>query len=154
MGYGKIYHGGVDVDLVSILSALGGGILRLAPDVMKILDAKNERAHALEMAKLDMQAKTAEASMAHVLATENNASAEEQARLSALAEAIKAQGVPSGVRWVDALSASVRPVLVYCGCILIGLEAVGLVATVNPETRSIVSAMVGFFFVHRTMRQK
>jgi hypothetical protein len=97
----------------TLLGGLLGGAFRLAPEVLKWLDRKNERMHelamqdkALEFEKLRGAQKMAEISASADAAWNTGA-------IEALKEAVAAQGKQSGVKWVDALSSSVRPVITY-----------------------------------------
>jgi hypothetical protein len=93
-----------------IETLLGG---RLAPEILKWLDRKGERGHelamqdkAIEFEKLRGAQRMAEIGAAADAAWNTGA-------INALKEAVAAQGHQSGVRWADALSASVRPVITY-----------------------------------------
>ena len=97
----------------TLLGGLLGGAFRLAPEILKWLDRKGERSHelamqdkALEFEKLRGAQRMSEISAGAEAAWNVGA-------LDALKEAVTAQGRHSGVRWVDALSCSVRPVITY-----------------------------------------
>lgn len=90
-----------------------GGLLRLAPEVLKWLDQKGERAH-----ELAMQDKALEFEKIRGSQRLDEIGAQAQAdwntgALSALKEAISSQAVKTGIAWVDGLSALVRPVITY-----------------------------------------
>ena len=97
----------------TLLGGMLGGAFRLAPEVLKWLDRKGERGHelamqdkALEFEKLRGAQRMAEISASADLAWNTGA-------IEALKESIGAQGRSSGVKWADALSTSVRPVITY-----------------------------------------
>lgn len=97
----------------TLLGGLLGGAFRLAPEILKWLDRKGERGHelamqdkAIEFEKLRGAQRMAEIGAAADAAWNTGA-------IDALKEAVAAQGHQSGVRWADALSASVRPVITY-----------------------------------------
>ncbi|MBV6795011.1 hypothetical protein [Xanthomonas euvesicatoria] len=97
----------------TLLGGLLGGAFRLAPEILKWVDRKGERGHelamqdkALEFEKLRGAQKMAEIGASADAAWNTGA-------LDALKEAVAAQGRPSGVKWADALSISVRPVITY-----------------------------------------
>ncbi|NBS40346.1 MAG: hypothetical protein EBS73_13955 [Betaproteobacteria bacterium] len=97
----------------TLLGGLLGGAFRLAPEILKWLDRKGERGHelamqdkALEFEKLRGAQRMAEIGSAADAAWNTGA-------IEALKEAVAAQGRPSGVKWADALSTSVRPVITY-----------------------------------------
>ena len=97
----------------TLLGGLLGGAFRLAPEILKWLDRKGERGHelamqdkAIEFEKLRGAQRMAEIGAATDAAWNTGA-------INALKEPVAAQGHQSGVRWADALSASVRPVITY-----------------------------------------
>jgi hypothetical protein len=97
----------------TLLGGLLGGVFRLAPEVLRWFDRKAERDHelamqdkALEFEKLRGAQRMAEIGAAADAAWNTGA-------IDALKEAVAAQGHQSGVRWADALSVSVRPVITY-----------------------------------------
>ncbi len=99
--------------LETLLGGLLGGLFRLAPEVLKIFDRKNERAH-----ELSMQDKALEYEKVKGSQKMGEIGAQAQAdwnvgAIGALKEAIFAQGQKSGIKWVDALSQTVRPVITY-----------------------------------------
>lgn len=97
----------------TIIGGLVGGIFRCVPEVLKFFDAKNERSHelamqdkALEFQRLKGDQRVEEIQMQGQ--QDYNAGA-----LDALKTAIEAQGKPTGIPWVDAISSSVRPAITY-----------------------------------------
>jgi hypothetical protein len=97
----------------TLLGGLLGGAFRLAPEVLKWLDRRGERGHelamqdkALEFEKLRGAQRMAEIGAAGDVAWNTGA-------IEALKEAVAGQGRASSVKWADALSASVRPVITY-----------------------------------------
>ncbi len=97
----------------TLLGGLLGGAFRLAPEILKWIDRRGERGHelamqdkALEFEKLRGAQRMAEIGAAADAAWNSGA-------LATLREAVAAQGRPSGVKWADALSVSVRPVITY-----------------------------------------
>jgi hypothetical protein len=97
----------------TLLGGLLGGAFRLAPEILKWMDRNGERSHelamqdkALEFEKLRGAQRMGEIGAAADAAWNSGA-------IEALKEAVAGQGRPSGVKWVDGLSSSVRPVLTY-----------------------------------------
>lgn len=154
----------------SLLNFLGGGVLRLVPEVLKAWDAKNQRAHELAMFDKQIAADNARAAAAERGIQLQNEGAMGLAEIQAIVEATRAQAVPSGVAWVDALSASVRPVLTYWWAIVLYTVALGtefyMTLTLGrsaPEAFltiwgdaevGIVLSMIGFWFADRALRKK
>lgn len=150
--------------LETILGAMGGGILRLAPEVMKILDAKNERAHELAMGHLSIEADQARAA-AQISVEHAKADASwDTGALQALIESVKAQATVTGIGWVDAISTAVRPTItfaffgLYALC-RIATFAIGvkagvpvlelLKATWTPDDQVVLAGILNFWFLGR-----
>ena len=97
----------------TLLGGLLGGAFRLAPEVLKWLDRSGERKHELAMQDkaLEFEKLRGAQRMAEIGATVDGAW--NVGALEALKESVLAQGRLTGVKWVDALSSSVRPVLTY-----------------------------------------
>lgn len=98
-----------------LLGTIFGGVFRLAPEVLKWLDKKNERQHELAMfdrqCQLESQRgaqKLAEIGAAREAAVDVGAMAAFNAAINQQTEMVKAAG-----GWVASLSASVRPVVTY-----------------------------------------
>lgn len=105
-------------DLLSggLLGSIFGGIFRLAPEVLKWLDKKNERAHELSMFTLQTDLEK----MRGQFRMEEKYVEHSVAQLDAIQEAFKEQSATSqaSYKWVAALSALVRPGITY---VLFGL---------------------------------
>lgn len=97
----------------TLLGGLLGGAFRLAPEFLKWLDRKGERGH-----ELAMQDKALEFEKIRGAQRMNEIGAGADAAwnvgaIETLREAVRTQGEKTGVRWADALSSSVRPVITY-----------------------------------------
>jgi hypothetical protein len=155
--------------MLELISVLGGGIFRLFPSILDFFHKKQEMDHELNL--LDRQMALAKVQGEQKLAeiqqqTEGDT---ERAWGNALTEAIKAQGAPSGIKWVDALSASVRPILTYWWAIglystskgieiYIALLAATPIAAIAPILvtdfdRAVIGSVVGFWFADRALRK-
>jgi len=97
----------------TLLGGLLGGIFRLAPEMLRWLDRKGERGHELAMQDkaLEFEKLRGAQRMQEIGASAD--AAWNTGALEALKEAVAGQARQSGVRWVDALSSSVRPILTY-----------------------------------------
>jgi hypothetical protein len=151
--------------MLTILSFIFGGIFRLAPEVLKFFDAKNDRKH-----ELDMQDKAVEFQKLKGDQKIEEIGAQGQAdwdkgALEALTESIQTQFRPSGVKWVDALSTLIRPLITIQWVILLYPMVIiatfvlavqsgvaPLVAVVQcfgePE-KALVAAILNFWFIGR-----
>lgn len=99
-----------------LLGSVFGGLFRLAPEVLKWLDRKNERSHELEMFRLqtDLEKLRGEYRI------EERYVDHSVAQLDAISEAFKQQGQADAKahKWVASLSALVRPGVTF---VLFGL---------------------------------
>lgn len=97
----------------TLLGGLLGGAFRLAPELLKWLDRKGERGHELSMQDKALEfEKLRAAQRMHEIGAGADA-AWNVGAIETLREAVRTQGEKSGVRWADALSSSVRPVITY-----------------------------------------
>lgn len=148
----------------TLLGGLLGGTFRLAPEVLKWLDRKSERTHELAMQDkaLEFEKLRGAQRMAEIGASAD--AAWNTGALAALKEAITAQGKPSNVPWVDALSGSVRPVItywfmtLYCAAKTVALVvavtdgagwAAGLQAAWMEADQALWAAVLNFWFLGR-----
>ena len=97
----------------TLLGGLLGGAFRLAPEFLKWLDRRGERGHELAMQDkaLEFEKIRGAQRMSEIGAGAD--AAWNTGAIEAFKEAVAGQGRPSGVRWADALSSSVRPVITY-----------------------------------------
>ena len=149
-----------------ILETLGGGLLgglfRLAPEVIKIFDAKNERSHELKM----LEAEMAFAKLDAEREMHRTDSAMTVAELDAMGAALKEQGqtARSAGWFVAAISALVRPLVTYWFVVMYsvvkivgiylavrsgGLWTEVLVTSWNSEDMGILTMILTFWFVGR-----
>lgn len=98
-----------------ILGSLFGGLFRLAPELFKFLDRKNEREHELAMfdKQCDMEKARGEIKLMEIgaqrdMAIDAGVMDAFNAAINQQTEMVKAAG-----GWVAALSASVRPIVTY-----------------------------------------
>jgi len=106
------------IDILSggLFGSIFGGLFRLAPEVLKFFDKKNERAHELSMFTLqtDLEKMRGQFKMEEKYVNHG------VAQLDAIQEAFKEQGktAAASYKWVAAASALVRPSITY---VLFGL---------------------------------
>lgn len=157
--------------LMTILTLLGGGLgglLRFVPEIFKVLGEQKDRDHEYRMTQLQLQIDKARATQALDLVHAQGDAATQAGELQAYIEAIKGQSAPIGVAWVDALNASVRPVITYWWMLLftvykacaIGLAAVQWTTLNNfmdrlwtAQDAGTLAMIIGFWFVDRSFRK-
>lgn len=109
-----------------LLGSVFGGVFRLAPEVLKWLDRKNERDHEFNMFRLQTDLEK----MRGEYRLEEKYVDHSVAQLDAIAEAFKQQGEADAKawKWVASMSALVRPGITY---ILFGMYCAFKVAVVS-----------------------
>lgn len=153
----------------TLFGSLFGGLFRLAPEVLKWLDRKNERAHELAMLdkQLDADKLRGEQAIAQIGALADAAIG--AAEVQALIEATKAQSTRTGIKWVDALNALVRPVLavqwlifLWPAVILAGFSLaiahgtdplVALRSAFGADEKAMAASVASFWLVDRSLRK-
>lgn len=165
--------------LISLLGLLGGGFMRLVPELVQLWNKATDNGH--ELAMMDKQIELQKLKAAddretiHAQGEEDRAtidtkSSAEQilAVLDAQKEALKGQMQLTGFKRVDALNFLVRPLVTYFFVGLYGLIklAMIMVAFQQPETwkaiilvwsaddAGILSGILGFWFVGRVFDKK
>lgn len=155
--------------LETLLGTLFGGAFRLAPEILKWMDRKDERSH--ELAMFDKQLEADKLKGDQQLA-QINAQADASigaAEVQAIIEATKAQAVQTGIKWVDALNALVRPLLAMQWLILLwpavivagfalaiqhGTDPlVALRAAFGVDEKAMAASVASFWLVDRSLRK-
>lgn len=146
----------------TLLGGLFGGALRLAPELLKIWDRKDERKHELDLLDREFQfAKTNAEIELHKADTELSV-----AQLDTLTSAFQdqAQTAQAAGGWVTAASALVRPLVTYVFIALYALVKIaGYVLAVSQggswdtvllgmwsiEDTAVLNMILSFWFVGR-----
>ena len=160
-------------ELVSggLFGGLLGGVFRLAPEVLKFFDKKNEREHELsmfsrqcELEQLRGQQRLAEIGAQREAAVDVGVMDAFNAAIASQTEMAKAAG-----GWAASLSASVRPVVTYWimalwSFIHIWFAWNAWLAGASPEVVfktmmtvdfcALVSGTINFWFLDRTLKQR
>lgn len=154
----------------TLLGGVFGGALRLVPEVLKFLDRGNDRKHELAMLARHIELDKMRGEQALALARVEADQARETFDGEAFLAAIKSQFQPSGVPWVDALSAFIRPFLTLYWCVVlytaalwaqfVTLKAGGadnaaaIIALWGPDEKAIAGTMFAFWFADRALRSR
>lgn len=151
----------------TIISGIFGGIFRLLPEVFKYMNAKAEMKHELDMQEVAYKFQELKGHQEVEMIREHGAADFNTGAMDALQLAIKDQGTPSGVKWIDGFSKLMRPlitlqwvVLLYPGVIVTtfivliqqNMPVIEAMAKVfgEPE-KALVSFIVDFWFVGRAL---
>lgn len=153
----------------TLLGGLFGGIFRMLPEFLKWLDRKDERKHELSMFDKQLEADKLKAESGQKLAELEAARAIGVEELRGLIAGVQAQATQTGVKWVDALSALMRPLITFWWVIVLysvalAAQYLAIVGTGTPpvdailklwgiEEKAIVSSIIGFWFIDRSLRK-
>lgn len=156
--------------MLTLIGTFLGGAFRLAPAVLQFFDKKNERLHEQAMLDKQLAIDTLRGAQAQRLEETKGENAATMGDIQAMIEAVKAQAVVTGVKWVDAINSTVRPFLTYWWAVTLytaamACEFYGLVWVSNqpawssmtqifgPEEKAIAASMISFWFVDRAIRK-
>jgi hypothetical protein len=155
--------------ILSVLSMLGGGLMRLLPEVFSLLKQRGDNQH--ELAMLDKQIaleQTRSAMRQDEIRTQGEADMN-LAQMNALSEALKGQMQLTNVRWIDAMNYAVRPTITYYIATLYGLAKLAMymlavqhgtsgwdaiLKLYDDEDRAIFTSLLSFWFVSRVFDKK
>lgn len=156
------------MELMTLLGAVGGGVLRFAPEVLNWLDRNNLRKHELAMQDKALAFEKLRGSQRMEEIQGANQNSLDTGGLLALNEAIRAQGTLTSIGWVDAVNSTVRPFLTYYWCVVMvtiafscqvynaGGDKAGFATAFlsvwGPDEKMIVSGMLNFWFLDRAIR--
>lgn len=148
--------------LESLLGGLFGGLFRLAPEILKLWDAKDSRAHELKMMDVEVRLATMRSEQAmHTVDAEVAT-----AHLGAIQQALDGQArmAVAGGKFVSAISALVRPLVTYWLVVLWSAVKVAmmlvayeqsadwkavLIQAWGPEDMALFMGVISFWFVGR-----
>lgn len=150
-----------------LLGSIFGGLFRLAPEVLKLLDRKYERSHELQMFTLqtDLEKVRGEYRMEEKYVDFS------KANIDAIGEAFKQQAVAdkNAYKWVASVSALVRPGItwllfgLYTAVKLVtimyainsGLPAMSIMTSVwTPDDFGMLMMILTFWFLGRSIEKR
>ena len=154
-----------------VLGGLIGGVFRLAPEVLKYFDKKNERQHELSMfdKQCDLEKVRGQQKLAEIGAQRD--AAIDVGVMDAFTAAINQQSemVKDAGGWAASLSASVRPVVTYWvlfiwsfvhvwfawNAWLNGMPPAEVFKTMmTPDFSALLSGTINYWFLDRTLKQR
>jgi len=165
---------------LTLISGLFGGVLRLAPEILKFLDARNDRAHELAMQdkqlafqQLQGQQQLQVIQAQGAIDVQKAEAQYETDHLQALQTAFttQAQMAQSAGGFAAALNALVRPVVTFYVFVMWGLYHIAtvilslhdnsfqsivnaLVSTWTDNDQQLLTMIVSFYFVGRAIEKK
>ena len=152
--------------VLTLLSMLGGGLMRLLPEVFALFKQKSDNAHELAMIDKQIALEQSRSAMKQQEIAAQGEADLNLANMNALAEALKGQMQLTNVRWIDAMNFAVRPVTSYYLLCLYGLAKLAIyqlavahgssgweaiLKLYDEEDRAILSGVISFWFVSRVV---
>ncbi|KAA3649402.1 MAG: hypothetical protein DWQ11_18850 [Proteobacteria bacterium] len=153
----------------TLLGTLFGGLFRLAPEALKWLDRKDERKHELAMFDKQLEADKLKGDQAIAQIDAQADATIGAAEIQAIIEATKAQAAQTGIRWVDAFNALMRPTITFWWVIVLYSVALwarfdvlvaggqsnvqAILALWGTDEKAIVASIISFWFVDRSLRK-
>ena len=154
-----------------ILGSVFGGIFRMAPEVLKFFDKKNEREHELLMFSRQCELETLRGQQKLAEIGANREAAVDVGVMDAFTSAIEqqAQMVAAAGGWAASLSASVRPLVTYWvlfiwsfvhvwfawNAWLAGAAPVEVFKTMmTPDFSALLAGTINFWFLDRTLAKR
>jgi hypothetical protein len=155
--------------IMTLLSMLGGGLMRLLPELLTLLNKRTDNAH--ELLLMDKQLALQQTKAADDRETIQTQGDVDQllALLAAQKEAITGQMQKTGITVVDALNFLVRPLATYYLLCLYGLAKLAMFALAikagiggweailrlySDDDRNILGGILSFWFVGRVFDKR
>lgn len=151
--------------LMTLISLLGGGLMRALPEFMALWNKKTDNAHELAMLEKQAELEKTRAAARMDEIREQGGIDQAIALLDAQKTALAGQMQRTNIRWVDALNFLVRPLTTYYFLALYGIvklatlvaacqqpDAVWFKAVISvwtPDDAAILSGILAFWFVGR-----
>ena len=152
----------------TLIGTLFGGLFRLAPEVLKWLDAKNDRAHELAMFDKQLEADRLRATSEIDKINAQSSAAMGVEEIRAIVEATKAQATQTGIKFVDGFNSLIRPALaaqwlifLWPAVIVAGFvmavaagadPLVALKAAFGVDEKAMAASIASFWLVDRSLR--
>lgn len=154
----------------TLVGTLFGGLFRLAPEILKWIDRKDERKHEALMFDKQLQADELRSKSAIDQINAKSTADIGLAEISALIEATKAQAMQTGIKVVDAINSLMRPLITFWWVIVLYTAALvaqfvvlldgGTTATMailklwGPDEKAIAASIITFWFVDRSLKKR
>lgn len=153
----------------TLVGTVFGGLFRLAPEALKHIDRKDERKHEREMLGRQIEADKLRSEQAIAQIGAQADASLGTAEVQAIIEATKAQALRTGIAWVDALNALVRPLLAFQWLIFLwpavivagfwlavrtGTDPlVALRSAFGVDEKAMAASVASFWLVDRSLRK-
>ena len=153
----------------TLVGTLFGGLFRMAPEILKWMDRKDERKHELSMFDKQLEADKLKGSQAQQLAQTQADTTIGGAEIAAIIEATKAQAMVTGIRLVDGINSLIRPLITFWWVVVMysvalaaqylvlvqadGDHLLAILKLWGPDEKAIVASIIAFWFVDRSLRK-
>ena len=153
----------------TLLGTLFGGLFRMAPEILKWMDRKDERKHELSMFDKQLEADRLRGDQALAQIQVQADATIGTAEIQAIIAATKAQATKTGIRWVDAINSLMRPLITFWWVVVLYTAALAaqffflidsgettaqaVIALWGVEEKALVASIVSFWFVDRSLRK-
>lgn len=154
--------------ILSLLTLLGGGLMRMLPEVFSMLNKRQDNLHELAMMDRQVELEKTKSIMRQDEIRTQGEVTMNVAELNALSEALASQMKVTGNKWVDALNFLVRPITTYYFLICYGIFKTALLVVAlqqndawhailqcyTEEDAAILAGLLSFWFVGRVVDKR
>jgi hypothetical protein len=154
--------------LTTLISLLGGGLMRLLPELVALWQTKQDNSHELAMLQAQVELEKIKSANKQAEAITQGAIDEAMAGLNATISALQGQMQKTGITFVDALNFLVRPVVTYlflsmfciykCSMMIVALQQPdmwhSISAVYTADDAATLSGILSFWFVGRVFDKK
>lgn len=149
--------------ITALLSFLGGNVFRMIfGEVIAYLNKKQDHAQEVERMKLqsDLDAAQHDRNLSAIKVQADlgvkTIQVQAEAHINEIEaagwlEAVKATAVKTGVQWVDAWNAVIRPGVATWSVVMMTLAEIGAVAQLSEQTWAICGAALGIYIADRSL---
>jgi hypothetical protein len=150
--------------MLELLGGLFGGAMRMAPEVLKWLDRKDERKHELAMFEKQVTMEKMKNEQQLAIGQQSITLSE----IQGIVEGVRAQATTTGIRIIDGINSLMRPTITFWWVIVLytlvlygqwdvlrnaGMASMDAILSLwGPQEKMIVNSIIGFWFVDRALR--
>lgn len=155
--------------LETVLGGLFGGILRLIPEAIAYFKNKSEQAHELAMTDRQIEHAKVVGQFKIEEVRQQGQNEYDVATVRAIQAVVEAQAKPTGIRFVDAINALIRPVItlqwvillypaaIVASFVLAVLSGVPVLVAIPEafgiEEKAICAGIINFWFLNRVFEK-
>lgn len=147
--------------MITLIASAIGFLSSAFPDMMRLYKDKKDKAYEIEIMKLKMESQRL-GQQGQLQEIDKKAQISEQNSLYQHAS------ISSGIKWVEGIKSSVRPIVTYCFFALFAIIKIatlvalfqegasiaqGFVYLWDEDTKALFSAIISFWFGHRALEK-